>query len=73
MPSSPAVGQSLLHNLPAQATSFVGRSGELTEIGGLLAEARLVTLTGAGGVGKTRLAIQAAAGSDKASPRKSRN
>jgi predicted ATPase/DNA-binding CsgD family transcriptional regulator len=50
------------HNLPAQATSFVGRSGELSEIGTLLAQARLVTLTGAGGVGKTRLAIQAASG-----------
>ena len=52
----------LLHNLPGQATSFVGREGELSEIRVLLAEARLVTLTGAGGVGKTRLAVQAASG-----------
>jgi hypothetical protein len=62
LPSSPVDDQALLHNLPAQATSFVGRSGELREIGVLLAQARLVTLTGAGGVGKTRLAIQAASG-----------
>src|ERR1700733_4941199 len=48
----------LLHNLPRQATSFVGRAGELSQIKDLLAEARLVTLTGAGGVGKTRLAVQ---------------
>jgi predicted ATPase/DNA-binding CsgD family transcriptional regulator len=46
------------HNLPRQATSFVGRAGVLGEIRDLLAEARLVTLTGAGGVGKTRLATQ---------------
>jgi predicted ATPase len=52
----------LLHNLPGQATSFVGRAGELSEIRVLLAGARLVTLTGAGGVGKTRLAVQAASG-----------
>jgi predicted ATPase/class 3 adenylate cyclase/DNA-binding CsgD family transcriptional regulator len=44
--------------LPAQLTSFVGRHDELTQLRGLLAENRLVTLTGAGGVGKTRLAIQ---------------
>ena len=50
-----------LHNLPAQTTSFVGRSGELCAVRDLLAQARIVTLTGAGGVGKTRLAVQAAA------------
>src|SRR2546430_912190 len=61
-PSSPVDARALLNNLPAQATSFVGRSGELREMGALLAQARLVTLTGAGGVGKTRLAIQAASG-----------
>jgi predicted ATPase/class 3 adenylate cyclase/DNA-binding CsgD family transcriptional regulator len=44
--------------LPAQLTSFVGRQAELTQVRELLAENRLVTLTGAGGVGKTRLAIQ---------------
>ncbi len=47
-------------NLPSQFTSFVGRGPQLTEVGKLLAENRLVTLTGAGGVGKTRLAVQVA-------------
>jgi predicted ATPase/class 3 adenylate cyclase/DNA-binding CsgD family transcriptional regulator len=49
------------NNLPAQLTSFVGRQQELVAIGHLLDEARLVTLTGAGGSGKTRLALHAAA------------
>ncbi|HEY3144292.1 MAG TPA: LuxR C-terminal-related transcriptional regulator [Acidimicrobiales bacterium] len=52
----------LPNNLPAQLTSFVGRTAELAEVGQLLAERRLVTLVGAGGCGKTRLALQAAAG-----------
>jgi predicted ATPase/class 3 adenylate cyclase/DNA-binding CsgD family transcriptional regulator len=47
-------------SLPVQLTSFVGRTGELTEVSGILAGNRLVTLTGAGGVGKTRLAIEVA-------------
>jgi predicted ATPase/class 3 adenylate cyclase/DNA-binding CsgD family transcriptional regulator len=47
--------------LPAQLTSFVGRDAELTQLQELLAQNRVVTLTGAGGVGKTRLAIQVAA------------
>ena len=47
--------------LPAQLTSFVGRDAQLTQLRELLAENRVVTLTGAGGVGKTRLAIQVAA------------
>lgn len=46
-------------NLPSQLTSFVGRADELREIGALLEESRLVTLTGPGGIGKTRLAIEA--------------
>ena len=49
------------HNLPAQLTSFVGRQTEIDELRELLAGNRLVTLTGAGGVGKTRLAVQVAA------------
>src|SRR6516162_10331800 len=49
-------------NLPAELTSFVGRRGELAEVRRLLADSRLVTLTGIGGVGKTRLALRAAAG-----------
>lgn len=48
------------HNLPAQLTSFVGREREVSEITNLLEEARLVTLTGAGGCGKTRLALRVA-------------
>jgi predicted ATPase len=44
-----------------QLTSFVGRDAQITEVRQLLANNRLVTLTGAGGVGKTRLALQLAA------------
>lgn len=51
----------LLHNLPLQVSSFVGRHAELTEIRKLLTRSRLVTLTGPGGAGKTRLALHAAA------------
>ncbi|WP_245783274.1 ATP-binding protein [Amycolatopsis sacchari] len=47
-------------NLPAELTSFVGRREELAATRRLLSAARLVTLTGAGGVGKTRLALRAA-------------
>jgi non-specific serine/threonine protein kinase len=50
-----------LHNLPVQLTSFVGRQRELTEVLALMAAHRLVTLTGTGGTGKTRLALRAAA------------
>ncbi|MFB4314422.1 BTAD domain-containing putative transcriptional regulator [Actinomadura sp. 21ATH] len=46
--------------LPAQLTSFVGREEELERVGKTLAEGRLVTLLGPGGVGKTRLALEAA-------------
>jgi predicted ATPase/DNA-binding SARP family transcriptional activator len=46
--------------LPGQLTSFVGREEELRRVGKLLGEARLVTLSGPGGAGKTRLAIEAA-------------
>jgi predicted ATPase/class 3 adenylate cyclase/DNA-binding CsgD family transcriptional regulator len=48
------------HNLPAQLTSFVGRAGQLIEVRRLLLDNRLVTLSGAGGAGKTRLAIETA-------------
>jgi predicted ATPase/class 3 adenylate cyclase len=51
----------LPHNLPVQRTSFVGRERELLEIRKLLGDGGLVTLTGTGGCGKTRLAIQVAA------------
>jgi predicted ATPase/DNA-binding XRE family transcriptional regulator len=53
------------HNLPAPLTSFVGRERELAELARLVGEARLVTLTGTGGVGKTRLALEFAAGAVK--------
>ncbi len=48
-------------NLPVQPSRFVGREEELRRVAAALAQARLVTLTGVGGVGKTRLALQAAA------------
>jgi predicted ATPase/class 3 adenylate cyclase/DNA-binding CsgD family transcriptional regulator len=54
--SKPSVSQ----HLPTQLTNFVGRQAELNQVGKLLSENRLVTLTGAGGAGKTRLAIQMA-------------
>ena len=47
-------------NLPVQLTSFVGRDTQLTQLRAMLAGNRLVTLTGAGGSGKTRLAVQVA-------------
>jgi predicted ATPase len=49
------------HNLPLQLTRFVGREQELDELRSTLRSARLVTLTGTGGSGKTRLALQVAA------------
>jgi predicted ATPase/class 3 adenylate cyclase len=46
------------HNLPTQLTSFIGREKEMAEIKSMLHAARLVTLTGSGGTGKSRLAIE---------------
>ena len=57
-----------LHNIPADLTSFVGRRRELAEIKKLLGSSRLVTVTGPGGVGKTRLAIRAATEMARAFP-----
>lgn len=48
--------------LPVESTSLVGRDSELTEVGQLLGQTRLLTLAGPGGCGKTRLALRAAAG-----------
>jgi DNA-binding SARP family transcriptional activator len=53
--------QSARHNLPIALTSFIGRDRELREVARLLDRNRLVTLTGAGGLGKTRLGLEAAA------------
>ena len=49
------------HNLPLQLTSFVGREREISEVEKLMTDHRLITLTGAGGSGKTRLAVALAA------------
>ena len=51
------------HNLPRAISSFIGRDREVAELAELLETARLVTLTGPGGCGKTRLAIEAASAS----------
>jgi predicted ATPase/DNA-binding CsgD family transcriptional regulator len=56
-----APGGRVTGNLPAELTSFVGRRHELAQVKRLVADSRLVTLTGVGGVGKTRLALRAAA------------
>lgn len=50
------------NNLPAELTSFVGREPQLADLRRLLARSRLITLTGPGGTGKTRLALRLAAG-----------
>lgn len=49
-----------LHGLAPALTSFVGRAGEVDEVAGLLGQCRLLTVTGPGGVGKTRLAAEVA-------------
>ncbi|MGC2676500.1 MAG: adenylate/guanylate cyclase domain-containing protein, partial [Mycobacterium sp.] len=49
------------HNLPVQLSSFVGRGAQMTDVEKLLVDNRLVTLTGAGGAGKTRLGVEIAA------------
>jgi len=49
------------HTLPTQLTTFIGRGEQINEIRQLLCDNRLMTLTGAGGAGKTRLAIEVAA------------
>jgi non-specific serine/threonine protein kinase len=57
-----------LSNLPAEVTSFVGRRQELREVKRLLTTTRLLTLTGSGGVGKTKLALRAAAEMSRSFP-----
>jgi predicted ATPase/DNA-binding CsgD family transcriptional regulator len=51
-------GRAMTHNLPVELTSFIGRDTELVELERLISQRRLVTLTGVGGCGKTRLAVQ---------------
>ena len=51
----------LRNNLPAQLSTFIGRARELSEVRALVESSRMVTLTGAGGCGKTRLSLQVAA------------
>jgi predicted ATPase/class 3 adenylate cyclase len=53
--------QAFANNLPIQSTSFIGREQEMKEVKALFSSTRLLTLTGAGGCGKTRLALQMAA------------
>ncbi|MDV7355992.1 protein kinase [Rhodococcus oxybenzonivorans] len=57
---APHTGRSTAGNLPSELTSFIGRRRELSEARRLLSVSRLVTLTGIGGVGKTRLALRVA-------------
>ncbi|MEV6320836.1 protein kinase [Nocardia sp. NPDC051787] len=57
---SDSVSGKAVGNLPLELTSFVGRRTEVLEVKNVLAGSRLMTLTGIGGVGKTRLALQAA-------------
>ena len=65
------VGEVMEHppnNLPVQLTSFIGRKDEIAEIARLLSETRLITLTGSGGCGKTRLALQVGTGEQQNFP-----
>ena len=56
------------HNLPVQLTSFIGRDDEIQEINSLLSKVPLVTLTGSGGAGKTRLAHEIGSSTQDAYP-----
>ena len=58
----PRTADAVPHNLPTQITSFVGRDAERSELDRLVSEQRLVTVVGAGGAGKTRLAVELAGG-----------
>jgi predicted ATPase/DNA-binding SARP family transcriptional activator len=57
---SPGLPPRARHNLPSQLSSFIGRAREIDSVVQLLSANRLVTITGAGGTGKTRLALKAA-------------
>ncbi|MFD1546696.1 ATP-binding protein [Nonomuraea guangzhouensis] len=60
--------QTYINGLPAEVTSFIGRQSETATVKRLLTDARMVTLTGPGGVGKTRLALRIAANIRRAFP-----
>jgi DNA-binding SARP family transcriptional activator len=60
-PKAPLRSPPFHRNLPLQLTRFIGRSREMAEVQELLGTSRLLTLTGAGGCGKTRLALEVAA------------
>ncbi|MBK9049896.1 MAG: AAA family ATPase [Chloroflexi bacterium] len=62
------IGSLATTNLPLQLTSFIGRERELAEVSQLIFQSRLVTLTGAGGCGKTRLALHASHSLSKSFP-----
>ena len=58
---APRLGVPAKNNLPQQASSFIGREHELSEVKRLLTQSRLLTLVGIGGIGKTRLSLRLAA------------
>lgn len=60
-PNRPVIPENAVHNLPFDLTRFVGRTAEVGAVAAALAAERLVTLTGPGGCGKTRLATRVAA------------
>jgi predicted ATPase/DNA-binding SARP family transcriptional activator len=62
-PAGASMGGTVPHNLPHVSTSFIGRADEVRAVRNLMEHVRLTTLTGAGGCGKTRLAITAATAS----------
>src|SRR5262249_56982820 len=68
IPAPPTLAARPRTNLPAMLTNVVGRTAAVAELRALLSERRLVTLTGPGGVGKTRLALETAAQSADAFP-----
>jgi predicted ATPase/DNA-binding SARP family transcriptional activator len=68
VPAPPTLAARPLTNIPAMLTDLVGRTTAVAELRALLNERRLVTLTGPGGVGKTRLAVETAAQSAAAFP-----